>query len=134
MIYPAAYKAELAKASRLAKRGNTQDAIQTLRGLVADFPKKPAAYLVIGDVFWQADKWLQASKAFRVATKQFPKLEIASLGLFHTLWAQSKTDEAFDEIKRFQSISYCRDYAEIVDEILRKAKAVRWKTSMSRQP
>ncbi|MEI6075352.1 MAG: hypothetical protein WCS94_07255 [Verrucomicrobiota bacterium] len=108
-------------ANRLRKAGDTAGAIRILRGLVADYPKMSAAYLVIGDILWDDGKLPAASVAFRVATKHFPKLEIASLGLFHTLWRQSRTDAAFAEMKRFQSISHSQDYKEIVDDILQKA-------------
>jgi predicted Zn-dependent protease len=120
MPYSAAYKRRFAKANRLRKEGDAQAAIKVLRGLITEFPEKAAAYLVIGDILWDAGKLPAASRAFRVATKLFPKLKIASLGLFHTLWEQSKTDAAFGEMKRFQRISFCRDYEEIVDEILQK--------------
>ena len=67
---------------------------------------------------WDEGRLPAAAAAFRVATKRFPKLEIASLGLFHTLWQQSKSDDAFEEMKRFQSVSHSQDYEEIVHEIL----------------
>jgi predicted Zn-dependent protease len=120
MPYSAAYKRKFAKANEFRKKGNADAAIKLLRALVAEFPERAAAYLVIGDILWDAGKLPAASRAFRIATKLFPKLEIASLGLFHTLWAQSKTDAAFAEMKRFQMISSCRDYEKIVNVILQK--------------
>jgi predicted Zn-dependent protease len=116
----AAYKKRFAKANPCRKKGDAHAAIKLLGELVAEFPERAAAYLVIGDIMWDAGKLPAASRAFRVATKLFPKLKIASLGLFHTLWEQSKTDAAFAEMKRFQSTSFCRGYEEIVDEILQK--------------
>jgi predicted negative regulator of RcsB-dependent stress response len=83
-------------------------------------PQEAGAYLVIADILWDKGKLAQASKEFRATTKQFPKSRIASLSLFYILWAQSKTDAAFDEMKRFQSISFCRDYEEMVNEILQQ--------------
>ena len=121
MSYSADYKLRFESANRLRKAGDAAGAIRILRGLVADYPKMSAAYLVIGDILWDDGKLPAASVAFRVATKHFPKLEIASLGLFHTLWRQSRTDAAFAEMKRFQSISHSQDYKEIVDDILQKA-------------
>ncbi len=121
MPYSKTYKLRFAISGQLRKKGDTNGAIRILRQLVAEFPEKPAAYLIIGDILWEEGKLAQASKEFRAATKHFPKSKIASLGLFHTLWKQSKTDAAFDEMKRFQSISFCSDYEEIVNEILEKA-------------
>jgi predicted Zn-dependent protease len=120
MPYSIAYKEGFEDANRLRKRGDSAGAIKLLRKLVADFPAKPAAYLVIGDILWDCGELAHASRAFRRATRRFPKLQIASLGLFHTLWKQSKTDAAFAEMKRFQRLSHCQDYEEIVNEILEK--------------
>ena len=118
MLYSKDYKLRFESANRLRKEGDAEGAISVLRALVADYPEKAAAYLVIGDILWDNGKLAAASAAFRVATEHFPKLEIASLSLFHTLWRQSQTDAAFAEMKRFQSISHIQDYKEIVDEIL----------------
>jgi predicted Zn-dependent protease len=121
MPYSADYKSRFESANRLRKTGDAEGAIRVLRALVADFPKQAAAYLIIGDILWDEGRLPAAAAAFRVATTRFPKLEIASLGLFHTLWRQSKTDAAFAEMKRFQNISHSQDYKEIVDEILQEA-------------
>ena len=121
MPYSAEYKSRFESANRLRKEGNADGAIRVLRALVAEFPKQSAAYLVIGDILWDQGRLSAASAAFRVVTKRFPKSEIASRGLFHTLWEQSKSDAAFKEMKRFQSISFCQHYKNIVDEILQKA-------------
>ena len=121
MSYPTECNERFENAKRLRAAGDAEGAIQILRTLVSDFPTKPAAYLIIADILWDESKLPEAAAAFRVATEHFPKLQIASLGLFHTLWRQSKTDEAFEEMKRFQSISFSQDYKDIVDEILQKA-------------
>jgi predicted Zn-dependent protease len=120
MPYSADYKLRFERANRLRKEGDAVGAVKVLRDLVADFPKTSAAYVVIGDILWDKGKLPAAAVAFRIATEHFPKLEIASLGLFHTLWRQSKTDAAFAEMKRFQSISQSQDYNEIVDEMLQE--------------
>jgi predicted Zn-dependent protease len=121
MPYSANYKLRFESANQLRKSGDAESAIQVLRALVVDFPNQAAAYLIIGDILWDEGELPAATEAFRVATERFPKLEIASLGLFHTLWRQSKTDDAFEEMKRFQSVSHSKDYKEIVDEILQEA-------------
>lgn len=118
MPYSADYKSRFESANRLRKQGDPNGAIRVLRALVAEFPDKAAAYLVIGDILWDEGRLPAASVAFRAATRRFPKLEIASRGLFHTLWEQSRTDAAFREMKRFQSISFSQTYKEIIDEIL----------------
>ena len=121
MPYSADYKLRFESANQLRKAGDADGAIRVLRALVSDFPKQAAAYLIIGDILWDEGKLAAATAAFRIATERFPKLEIASLGVFHTLWRQSKTDDAFEEMKRFQSVSHSRDYQEIVDEVLQES-------------
>jgi predicted Zn-dependent protease len=121
MSYSADYRLRFKSADHLRKQGDTIGAIKILRDLISDFPKNPAAYLIVGDIFWDQGELSKASTAFRVATKHFPTLEIASLGLFHTLWQQSRTNAAFEEMKRFQTTSFSLDYKEIVDEILENA-------------
>ena len=39
------------------------------------------------------------------------------MGLFHSLWKNERQNEAMEELKRFQTISHSKDYAEIVKEI-----------------
>jgi predicted Zn-dependent protease len=112
------YKLKFEKANQLRTAGDADGAMRILRGVIAEFPKKPAVYLVIGDILWDTGRLSAASKAFKVATKRFPKLEIASHGLFHTLWQQAKADAAFEEMKRFQAVSHSRDYEKIVNAIL----------------
>ena len=132
MPYSKAGKLEFRRAAKLRAKGDMDGAIQVLRQLISEFPDQAAASLVIGDILWSQGKMSQAAKEFRRTTKRFPQLEIASLGLFHTLWAQSKTDAAFDEMKRFQSISFCKDYKRIVNEILQKTPDTIRKNGASR--
>ena len=56
---------------------------------------------------------IKAIDLYKCAIKISPKSEHASLGLFHCLWDQGKTDEALEEMKRFMSISDSEDYREI---------------------
>ena len=109
MPYSTAYKERFGEANRLTKRGDSAGAIKLLRKLVADFPAKPAAYLFIGDIHWDCGELAHASSAFRRATKRFPKLQIASLGLFHTMGAVQdgrcvRRDEAFSETFTLQGL------------------------------
>lgn len=120
MSYSLDYRRRFGAAVKLRDKGDAAGAIGILRQLIAEFPDKSAAYLVTADILWDQGSLAKASNEFRATTERFPDLKIASLGLFHTLWAQSKTDAAFDEMKRFQKISFCREYEDIVNEILKK--------------
>ena len=123
MSISASYKRTFAKANRFRRCGDSRRAMAILRTLMRDFPDKAAAYVVLGDILWEAGELKKAARAFRVATERFPKLEIASKGLFHTLWDQAETDAALNELGRFQSVAFSQDYADILDDILHPKKA-----------
>jgi hypothetical protein len=68
------------------------------------------------------ERWDEAVTVFESAVKLSPSFEAVSLGLFHSLWKLGKQVEALEEAKRFQSISYSKDYKKIINEINEKWK------------
>jgi hypothetical protein len=56
MAYSPDYISRFEGANRLRKAGDVAGAVRILRSLVADFPAKAAAYLVIGDILWDAKR------------------------------------------------------------------------------
>ena len=120
MRYTAKFHQTFAQANAFRKKGNSRAAIKLLRSVVAEFPERRAAYLVIADILWDAGKLAASSREFRVATKLFPELKIASLGLFLTLWKQGRGVAALNELKRFQKVSPCAEYEEIIADLLKE--------------
>jgi lipoprotein NlpI len=83
-------------------------------------PNSAALIAVLGDVYSELGNVDAAIEAFREAVRLAPTSEIASLGLFHCLWRAKKEREAFDEIRRFMSLSESQDYRDIVNELWEK--------------
>jgi tetratricopeptide (TPR) repeat protein len=103
---------------------NQQDyagAVRVLSALVRQYPKCAPAHGLLGSLYLL--KLQQVKKAiacFKKTIKLAPKSEMASLGLFHSLWKVRKQTEALEEMKRFQTISHSKDYDEILAEIKEK--------------
>lgn len=104
-------------AKNLAKSGNIKETISILEELVEIKPMSALFIAVLANAYEELEEHDKAETFFRKSVKLKPDFELASLGLFHCLWKQGKTDEAFDEIKRFMAISYSQDYIEIINEI-----------------
>lgn len=115
------------KASQLEEAGNPEDALAIRKQLAGEFPNSKLLILTLAKSLQNLGNLIEAEKYFKRAVKVAPKWELASLQLFHfyfdnkgTRWQIDRTDEAFDEMHRFQSISHCEDYVKIVREINEK--------------
>lgn len=104
-------------AQKLRERGDFQAAKEILLDLSKKNPKSPAVFCVLGDIYWDMEFREEAIEAFRKAVHLSPKLEGPSLGLFHCLWQLTRYEEAFEEMKRFQTISDSKDYRAIIKAI-----------------
>jgi tetratricopeptide (TPR) repeat protein len=100
--------------------GNHEEALAIRKALVKFDPTRNRFLLVLGRSFENLGKLEEAEIFFRKAIRLYPDLELASKHLFHFFWDRGLTDEAFEEIKRFQSVSHSDDYMEIVREINEK--------------
>ena len=110
-------KDSFSEARNLRHSGNLHAAKKTLLELSKQDATSPAIFSVLGDVCWEMELREEAANAFRQATRLSPKLEAASLGLFHCLWELGRREEALEEAKRFQSVSDSENYRKIVQEI-----------------
>jgi tetratricopeptide (TPR) repeat protein len=72
---------------------------------------------IMGHVCWELERLEEASQLFKRVTVLAPKSELASLGLFHTLFELGKTDDAFEEMKRFISISHSEEYERLLEDM-----------------
>ena len=104
----------LAQATEFTKDDRYTEAIPFLEELVKRKSDCHAFLAVLANAYRNTNRLADAEHYFRLAIQQRPDWEMSSLGLFHSLCAQSKYEEAIEEIKRFQSISYSSDYEEIV--------------------
>jgi tetratricopeptide (TPR) repeat protein len=108
-------------AVNLRDQGKFNEALVVLERLFSKNPRNLAILLVMADLNWDLGRLDKAADFFRFAIDVPHNSEPASLGLFHCLWKMGKKVEALDEMKRFMSISYSKDYAEILNEINEKS-------------
>ncbi len=102
---------------------NFQGAIQAFEKAIKKSPKCSLAYWLLGGMHFTYLHDPQTALPFlQKAVALSPKTEMASLGLFHALWALDRLDEALAEIKRYQHLTNwkCKDYLEIVAEMYQK--------------
>lgn len=109
------------EAIKLRDQGDFEGALNLLEQILSNDTRQPAVLAVTAHMSYELGKMEKAIELFRQLIQAKPKLQMASLGLFHSLWKTGRYDEAFEEMKRFQSIAYCEDYEEIVREIRQKA-------------
>jgi predicted Zn-dependent protease len=115
-------KDSFSKAKELRDHGDLPGAKRILLDLSKREPPSPAIFSVLGDVCWEMELREEAANAFREAIQLAPKLEAASLGLFHCLWELGRREEALEEVKRFQALSDSEDYRSIVRGINKESE------------
>jgi predicted Zn-dependent protease len=113
-------KVPFAAALKLKKKRRLASARKVLLELSRKDRKSIAILLVLGGVCWDMGLLNEAVRTFKRATRLAPTLEIASLGVFHSLWELGEEAQALKEIHRFMTVSDSRDYREIIREIHRK--------------
>lgn len=118
--------ASFRKAFELDELGEYAKALSIRKALEKNEPKHKWLLVSLGQSYENLKKFDKAEEYYKKATALYPKSKTASLHLFHFYWDEDeileddRKDEAFDEMRRFQSISHCEDYVEIVREINEK--------------
>jgi hypothetical protein len=59
----------------------------------------------------------KGERYLRTATELDPSLDIASLGLFHSLAKQGRNMEALDELKRYMASYSSPEYVQLLKEM-----------------
>lgn len=104
------------EAGKFMRSGQLQSAKDILEDLAKLDSKSPAILSVLGHAYWKMGLLDQAAATFRSATELAPKLEAASLGLFHCLLETDKQEQALEEVRRYILISHSQTYYDIIDE------------------
>lgn len=104
------------EAVKLERSGQLNVAKEILQELARLDSGSPAIFSVLGHVCWQIGLLDEAAAAFQKATELAPKLEAASLGLFHMLLKIGKEEQALEEAERFLLIADSQNYQKIIDE------------------
>ena len=111
-------------ATALEDAGDWGGALSLRKELLAFAPSDEKFILTFAKGLSNVGQTAEAEDWYRKAIFLKPYSELSSLHLFHFLWDSGRTDDAFIEIKRFQSIAHSNDYMEIVREINEKAPTV----------
>ncbi len=108
------------RALRLRDNGDLDGALALLQQLVAtpsstDLRSHAHAQLQLGNVLAKLGRHADAVAAFRAATDTAPRMELASLALFHALDRVGEHDEALCEAFRLLTIRESTGYRELFD-------------------
>jgi len=112
-------------------------AAEAFASIAEKYPDYAPAFGMCGAVLFSGLKKPREALPYCTrAVELAPKSEMASLALFHSLWALERDDEAIAEMKRFLQVGYCEDYVEIIqamhDEWVGKDKRPRKKTKKAK--
>jgi predicted Zn-dependent protease len=97
----------------LRKKKKPEAAIELLIAMNAEHPKTPAILGTLAGAYWDQGNLQRAALYFRQTTRLSPKSELASLGLFHTLWELGRPNDAKKEMIRFLAICNSKEYEAI---------------------
>jgi Tfp pilus assembly protein PilF len=100
--------------------GKVSRAIDLLADRATGF-KSPKVWGYLGFLYTEARNDEKAVHAFRKAIALAPRSEMASLGLFHSLWRTDHTDAAFDEMRRFLKSNDSAHYRQFLRDMLADA-------------
>jgi tetratricopeptide (TPR) repeat protein len=74
------------------------------------------SHMQIGYLHGLSGDQISRERHFRAATELAPRLELASLGLFHSLWELSRHEDALREIVRYVEHKNSDGYRELLSE------------------
>jgi len=83
-------------------------------------PDSASVHAILGEIFWEQHNLDEAIASFSKAVELSPKSELASLGLFHTLWESGQRQRATEEMNRFLALSKSAQYGKIALQVMGK--------------
>ena len=108
---------EFNRALRLRDGGDLLGAAAIFERLDAEYPNKAAILGTWGSIYFRLKDWERALPLYQRTVMLSAKSELASLGLFHSLWNLGRRDEAFAEMRRFLSVSESAEYSQLISEM-----------------
>jgi predicted Zn-dependent protease len=106
----------------LRDTGKVDEALRILQDLAL---RRPDAYPVFGamaGIQYEKDDLEGASRNFRRTVVLSPRSELASRGLFHSLYKLGKLAEAFEEVARYRALKSSAEYDLILKELLAESE------------
>lgn len=107
-------RAAVNAALKLGRDGRYAEATASLASLARTHPESGAIRGVLGKLFYEAGDFAAAAKWFRQATRVSPESELASLGLYHSLWKSNRKRMALGEMSRFLSVAESAVYDDLL--------------------
>lgn len=104
-------------ALRLRDSGNLAGEIEILSRICQSKTERSATFVVLGQAEWESGSLVEAINSFKHAVEMAQRSEVASLGLFHSLFEAGRTDEAFNEMHRFLSIAESPEYEQLLSDL-----------------
>jgi predicted Zn-dependent protease len=121
--YPIEFENEFNKAITQRDTGQYNLAIETFVSLQDKFPNEILPYVFAGEIYLDINEIASAIKNFKIAVQLNPRSEMASLGLFHSLWESGNTTEAFNEISRYLTDNnHSKKYKKLITDIINEFK------------
>jgi predicted Zn-dependent protease len=105
------------RAVRLNKDGRAVEAISILESLKKQFSQSASVVGYLGGIYFERGQLAKATDNFQRAVRLSPMSELASVGLFHSLWAAGKNDQALNEMGRFLSLAESKEYRILIRDL-----------------
>jgi predicted Zn-dependent protease len=114
MAFTEHQRKQWALAQERSQLDDLQGTLEILKKLVGEIPESAVLNATFANTLKAVNDIESAIEHFQTAVKLAPTSELYSLGLFHLFWSQGRQDEAFDEMRRFETISESAEYKKIV--------------------
>lgn len=112
------YKTRLEQAIRHRDQGRLDEAIQLFEELAEQNPGDVPVALLRACILFELQRFSDARELFAQIVRAKPESELASRGLFHSLWKLERHDEAFNERKRYLMIADSEDYRQLLSDMM----------------
>lgn len=105
-------------AIELRDSGRLSEAVEKLNDILSMSPTRRAPILgTLGHIHFRMKTLDKALECYKEAVDLSPTSELASLGLFHTLWNMGLVWDAYAEAKRFLSMRDSEEYFRMIEEM-----------------
>ena len=106
------------KAKSYDSEGDAENAIALMKRLIQGNPTSVVYNGYLGTIYFNLRRYHLSRDHFKLATNVAPHSGKASLGYFQSLWGLGFIKAALNEIERYCSHRYLKDYEEIVGVLL----------------
>ena len=111
------FESRFDEAFRLRDADRRSEALEILLALEGANPKRAALLGMIATLYRELGDIEQSVKYFQRTVDISPRSELASLGVFHGLFALGRKNEAFAEMRRFMDRSDSPEYRRLMNDL-----------------